>query len=266
MCDMSIHVRAFVALYLAVLSLPAAVLAQKSGGGGVVTEVPTTTRSESADPSFFERLFGNKPAPAPVKRASCGDKPTLKERVTCRLTTDEATLAYESATAYMPEECRALPAGAGKDACVNRYIAFQPCWKMPVGPERVACARKVIGLGSDLKALAKDCAARPVKERQACKTALRDKVFTLIKFRIYDLAERAEEYVGTEKFKAATILFVTNAELSKQTFNKAVNDTQRAKVIESMRLNWRAYAKLTGDADSTAKTMVEAAADLKAVR
>ncbi len=201
----------------------------------------------------------------PMPLATCGEKKTMKERIICRLSESEEDEAYETAHAYMPEECRALATGK-RPVCIARYVAFQPCWKERVGEDRLMCARKVLSLGPDVAAQRKSCAAKPVKERQACLSALRDKVYSMVKFRMYDLSEQAEAYKDNAMYKAAVAVFVNGVETAKQSFNKATTSAARTTLVERVRQNWAAFAKLVANGDTNGATLKQALVDLRAVR
>lgn len=178
----------------------------------------------------------------PVRTHWCYTLPLLKQRVECRIGLSEKDLAAEYAKQYLPEECRAVRAKKAQGDCVARYKALQPCWEKPIGEERIACAREVIGLPRDLAAEKKSCASqKKQKNRLACLASLRQKAYTLVKFRFYDLNERVEDFLKEHDTidGRAGIQFVVTSELNKQKFNNARTKTQRLQIIKNERNAWK---------------------------
>ncbi len=178
----------------------------------------------------------------PVRTHWCYTLPLLKQRVECRLGLSEKDLAAEYAKQYLPEECRAVRAKKAQGDCVIRYKALTPCWKKPIGEERTTCAREVIGLPRDLAKEKKSCASqKKQKDRLACLASLRQKAYTLVKFRFYDLNERVEDFLKERNTidGRAGIQFVVTSELNKQKFNNARNKAQRLQIIKNERAAWK---------------------------
>lgn len=168
----------------------------------------------------------------------CGNKATIRERVACRLSLTSAGLSRELEIEYLPEECRAFEKNSDKrKACIALYRAYKPCWMKPVGEERSACARQVLKLGPVLSDEVKKCAGDPI-----CIQTVRERVFNMIKFRFYDLEERAEDLLEDGKAsKEAVVEFTANVFENKQTFNAAKTKEERRKAILDMREAWKKF-------------------------
>ncbi len=178
--------------------------------------------------------------PAPEVSRRCPtlqcDQSTLAERVTCRLHLAPAGLARELEIQYLPELCRTMTDPAKRTACIAQYKAFGPCWAKPVGEERFSCARGALALGPDVAAAATQCGGD-----QTCIAALRDKVYALVRFRFYDLEERAEDtyYHGITIDQIAS--FVVTVEQKKIDFTNATSAAERRQIILDVRDAWQTF-------------------------
>ncbi|TSC76302.1 MAG: hypothetical protein G01um101431_923 [Parcubacteria group bacterium Gr01-1014_31] len=199
----------------------------------------------------------NKPRPTPTSRPLpsptpsltpvhiellCSDLPALPERISCRLRLSETELARQQAILYLPEECRTLGDTTAREQCVSRYRQLQACWEFPVGPKRIACVKKILGV-EDLTAAASACAQLPANEQDDCRVTLRTQVYALIKFRFYDLEERAEDLVERGAPVARVAQFITAQEEAKQRFNLATTKTQRRAIILEVRAAWQTFIR-----------------------
>ncbi len=167
---------------------------------------------------------------------------TLKKRVRCRLQLTEAQLAQEQALLYFPEECRVLE-DSKQLSCIDRYKSLLPCWQKPVGPARSRCAAQKLKLGDSAFVALKQCMIK-TGDRRICQSSLIDPVSSLIKFRFYDLSERAEDQLKDKhaSLDAATNL-VTSMESLKQKFNATKNYDERRKLILQARQEWKKFTK-----------------------
>jgi hypothetical protein len=154
-----------------------------------------------------------------------------------------AALAQELTVQYLPEECRLLADQKQQQVCVTQYKAYKPCWDVAVGTGRFACAQTALNLkatpGEDIRS----CVAGGQAE-STCKQQTRQKVFSMIKFRFYDLEERAEELIEqgvSREVVADFVVFITN---KKNEFNAATNDTARKQIILDVRTGWQAFVKI----------------------
>ncbi|MEK7623213.1 MAG: hypothetical protein AAB408_00895 [Patescibacteria group bacterium] len=197
------------------------------------------------------------PAPEQVQRCQelqCGNKPALRDRVFCRLNLAPAGFARELEIQYLPEECRTLNGGnnvrppngwgVAAKACIEKYQAFKPCWEIEEGPKRIACARTALKLGPIISDEVKTCQGKTGAEQVQCKSDVREKVFGLIKFRMYDLEERAEELVEAGADLSAATDFISMVEEKKQAFNAATTYAERRQLILDVRDAWAAFVKI----------------------
>lgn len=172
----------------------------------------------------------------------CNDLPTLQERVRCRLALPEAELERQQEIQYLPEECRTIGDSAAREQCVELYRKLQACWEFPVGPERISCVKKIIKLG-DVATEAAACDRLPNNETADCRNTLRSKVWSVIKFRFYDLEERAEELLERGAPISAVANFVAAQEEAKQRFNLATTKERRRTIILEVRAAWRTFVQ-----------------------
>lgn len=200
---------------------------------------------------------------APTLR--CGYLAKLRERVACRLRLSEPELAEELAIQYLPEECRALTSGA-QEACLARYRALQSCWEKPAGIPRTTCAVKVLGITGKRGAMFKQCTKKIGPARAICQREGRDKVYALIKFRLYDLSERAEDALKKGAPREAAVNLVTAMETNKQRFNRAKNYAERRKTILDSRQSWQQFVAKAKGKENRRDYLDEALSDLAAVK
>ncbi|MBI4281660.1 hypothetical protein HY625_02425 [Candidatus Uhrbacteria bacterium] len=181
----------------------------------------------------------------PLRTHFCFTVPKLQQRIECRLGLSEQDLAAEYAKQYLPEECRALPKKQQAD-CVTRYKALQPCWEKSVGDERTACAKEVLAFPENLVEARNVCKLITVKkEKISCLTALQQKSYNLVKFRFYDLNERAEDFLKENPTVDGrpAMKFIVASELNKQRFNTARTKAQRLQIIRNERTAWQKFVR-----------------------
>lgn len=198
----------------------------------------------------FDCSAANTPSPRLFQRCAtlqCGNKPTLYDRVFCRLNLTPAGMARELELQYLPEECRSLSDVAARDQCIATYQSYKPCWKLPVGAERTNCAKQALGLEKDTLAVQLERCITNGKTKAACQEQMRDQVYSLIKFRIYDLEERAEELAEEGANLATVAKFVAFIQEQKQAFNAAKDFERRQKVILDVRAEWNTFVNAVKD-------------------
>lgn len=167
------------------------------------------------------------------------DQPDIRARILCRMKLEPAGILRENEIRYLPELCRALE-GEERDRCIALYKSFGPCWEAKEG-ERVACARGVLGLGENLKELTVACKEMEPAERDACLAALRAKVYDLVLFRMYDLEERAEDFVAGGVTVETVADFAVKVEQRKLEFKKASDKDGRKKAVTDLRADWKDF-------------------------
>ena len=170
----------------------------------------------------------------------CGNLGSLRERVSCRLDSEEEDQEKELELYYFPEECRAL-SGSERGICIARYKSVQECWKFPIGDERVSCVKRSMKLGPIQEEKAA-CSNLPGEEKSACIMEIKNKSYNLIKWRFYDLEERAEEFMERGLAdKESVILFIEKTEQNKAKFNEAKAKEERANTILAVRQDWKEF-------------------------
>ena len=143
----------------------------------------------------------------------------------------------------MPEECRVIDNQTERQDCVNRYAILQVCWNKAIGEERFSCVREKLSLGNDISQEKANCNSKLNIERDSCFNDLRKKVYNTIKFKFYDLEERAEEMEELGVSEELIAEFVTNLELKKQVFNNAKTKEERKQIILDVRKLWVGFIR-----------------------
>ena len=245
--------------------MPAIALAAGGGGGGSSRSTPVITCTEDTwscsqwSPCTKESRqsrtctltddCATADTPKPMERGSCTyvsamvaslkctNLGTVRKRVECRLGLSEAELNRELQINYLPEECRTITDADTKDACIKLYADSQPCWKMPQGNNRMMCLQSLLHV-SDIAVQKQACG-----QQQSCLDDLRKNVYALIKFRFYDLEERAEELLedGTITTSQATEI-IAQLEEQKIKFNAAKTKEQRRDIIIGTKSLWQEFA------------------------
>ena len=249
----------FVIIFIIFIMMPQ-ILAAGSGGGGSV-KTPTCTEDTWSCTSWSKcQKDGTQSrtctlvsdcsdavTPKPDEIASCAyvseilsslkcyNLATMKERIGCRLSLADEELSKELKISYLPEECRALKNDAYKEDCIMLYSKSQPCWKLPIGPQRMSCLKHTLEI-KNIKEEKLSCT------NPSCFAGLRKKVYTLIKFRFYDLEERAEGlYEKGLISNEQEVEIITKLEEKKIEFNQANSKEQRKQIILEVKKVWRDF-------------------------
>lgn len=170
------------------------------------------------------------------KALKCGGYMDIQDRVKCRLQLrEEQRNEYEN---FFPEECKARADVAAQEKCLEVYQAVQECWDFPNGQARINCVKKVLKLGDIITERA-NCNGLDVGKREDCNNELREKVYALVKFRLYNLEEEAEEFMEDGELSLDDVTsFVVRMEQHKLAFNKAVSKNERKTILVSARQDW----------------------------
>ncbi|MBI2970822.1 MAG: hypothetical protein HYY37_00205 [Candidatus Aenigmarchaeota archaeon] len=163
------------------------------------------------------------------------------DRVRCRLRLPDDEREAEAELYYLPEECRPME-GSARENCIGVYRSVQRCWKFAQGAARIGCVREQVSLGSFGEEKTA-CLVKSPSEKGQCIRSLREKLYAVIKFRFYDLEERAEEYLEKGADVGVVTDFVTSVEIMKQEFNKADTAEKRRGVILRVRDVWKEFLK-----------------------
>jgi hypothetical protein len=127
-----------------------------------------------------------------------------------------------------------------REECITRYKAFTPCWSIPAGEERFACARNILALKPTV---AQSLAACLDNGADACKRSVREKVLYMVKFRMYDLNQRAEELANRGADLGAVAALETTIETEKQKFDLATSTGALEQSISSVKTAWRQFVE-----------------------
>ncbi|MBI5221500.1 MAG: hypothetical protein HY979_01705 [Candidatus Magasanikbacteria bacterium] len=255
---------------IAPMILTAPVLAAGGGGGGsffspapAVETTPAPSPTSTVATATPALITPTTTSTSPTKTILC-EQSTLEERVSCRLGLTEDQQREQLGIIYFPEECRVL-IGEKQTACVNRYRLVQPCWEKPIGPSRSACASKVLGIKNNPAPEFRACLRKKSDQRASCQADVRDKVYALIKFRLYDLSERAESLLEKGIAKEKIVKLVSTMEQKKQAFNEAPSYQARRQILLDAQKTWHDFtASVKGV--SKADYLSAALADLKSTK
>jgi len=227
--------KSFIFLFIALILISSA-FAAGSGSGGIIRKAQT---NQAETPKIEQ---AQKPAADLSTGLKCGDMAARADRVRCRLNLEDENYARENELLYLPEECRDL-AGEMKNNCINLYKKTQRCWQFPVGETRLGCVRKNLNLGRVLSTEIKTCDGKGT-ERSQCISDVREKTFSLVKFRLYDLEERAEKLLEEEKVSEDEVVsLVSKLEEKKVEFNNAATIAQKKEIVLQVREIWKEFVK-----------------------
>src|SRR3989344_1444178 len=163
------------------------------------------------------------------KKEECGGFNSMRERITCRLQLPETS----GPLPYTPEECRAA-FGDEKQNCIKRYDLVQPCWDYNLDSERVGCARKLLN-AENITGQLSFC------KTNDCRNYIAEKIFTIAKFKMYNLEEKAERWLG--KNRSRIIDFNIFIESKKLDFNKAKNISEKKFILREVQAEWQNLLK-----------------------
>ncbi len=175
-------------------------------------------------------------------KLKCSSLETVRQRVKCRLELSGEEQKEELDLKYLPEECGAIKSNPLKrEQCIVIYKSFQRCWRFKDGPERFKCVREGLGLGQNLSEEIKRCNDKLGTEKASCIKTVRENVFTEIKFRFYNLEERAEHFMERGADKDLVTDFIAGIEIKKQEFNNAENNAERKQIIKDVQKKWKEF-------------------------
>lgn len=180
------------------------------------------------------------------QKIQCGNKSTLRDRISCRLNLAPAGAARDLEIQYLPEACR-VKSGNEQKSCINLYKSFNPCWSAKEGEQRFSCARNVLKLGPVISDEVKICQGKKGANQVVCKNQLKEKVLYMITFRFYDLETRAEELGNRGADLNAIADFETIIELKKQAFDRASTSANRKQIILDVRSAWQDFVNKIKD-------------------
>lgn len=165
-------------------------------------------------------------------RFQCADFQTMRERIACRISISEEEA--KTNLLFLPEECRTLN-GSAYGQCIATYSVIQRCRHLSLDKDRDRCFFTQMYDLTNLSSLRSACG-----DNSTCVDDLRAKVFTYVKFRIYNLEEKSEEL--WEKgilTKDETVSFIEKMEIKKQKFNNATSVDDKKAVIKEIQKDWQ---------------------------
>lgn len=165
----------------------------------------------------------------------CSSLETMKERIRCRLKLEEEN-EYE----YLPEECRAQ-INTSRQKCVSNYKKVQKCWEFGSDAEKVSCAKTNYGLTGTVAEQKAACDSLTGTNKSQCILELRDRVDAVVKFRIYNLEEKAQHLMEKGADEELVTGFVTLMEEKKQAYNAAETVNQKKLVVIEVRNAWKGF-------------------------
>ena len=167
----------------------------------------------------------------PAETVYCTEGATLKERVSCVMDLpDDDVLNVR----FVPEECRVL-GEAEKQKCIETYRILQTCRIGFEGDDgdREACIKPKLGLGENIWDDARAC-----QGGQECLERLRENVYTLAKFRMYNLEYKVKEMMGAGLSRPKAADFIAYIEEAKARFNGASSMEAKKAIIIEVQEEW----------------------------
>lgn len=160
----------------------------------------------------------------------------MRSRIRCRMMLPDAEVRNVT---FMPEECRVL---ANKSACIETYRTFQTCRRDLEGDDvRVACIRPKLGIGQDVREEIAVC--NNSTNKQECMQTLRERVFLLTKFRIYNLIYKAEELKEEGVDETLVVDFISYIEDAKIRFNNAPDIASKKAILIEVKQKWLEFVE-----------------------
>ena len=205
-----------------VLILTTSIAAAAGGGSGGKSIIK---RPQTATPEVEE--------PIKPKEIKCSELKLLNDRVSCRI--DLVKKGKE--TEFDPEECRTAN---NKEKCRKDYVAANSCWSVKSDRDRSNCFRNHLKFQT-IQLERRECLKLEPRQKDECFQELHDKVFSLIKFRFYNLEQKAEYFMQEGADQNTVSEFVTNIERKKQEFNSAKTIQEKKEIIKQVKDLWNKF-------------------------
>ena len=189
--------------------------------------------------NYFEQLKAIDVASCAVKEAEflC-EAGNMKDRVKCVLNLPDD---YIDKVRYVPEECRALLNNPEKQKCIENYRLLQTCRTgRTTDVEREACAKPKLNLSDNIQYNIDQCKTELGSKKRLCFQRIKDSVFLLTKFRIYNLAYKAYELKEKGASEADVVDFITLLNEKKIAFNNA-QTADKKKIVEGVKAEWAKF-------------------------
>ena len=174
-------------------------------------------------------------SPEESARYKCSTVSTMRERIKCRL-----NLTEENEYNYLPEECRAL-INISREKCATNYKKAQDCWTTINDTERFNCAKSAFGMVGTVASQKAACDGLTGTSRSKCILDLTDRVDAVVKFRIYNLEEKAQRLKEKGVDEELVVNFVTLMEQQKQNYNEAKTTAEKKTIIMSVQGSWQEF-------------------------
>jgi len=217
--------------------------ASRSAGGDTTDDARKAMESERLE-NAREDLQEKKVAVKRVtERVKCGDLDNIDERVKCRLNLEGRDRYKEAQLQFLPEECRAQD-GDARSRCIRVYKLTQQCWESKDDKLRISCVKRNMGLEKPVKEEIASCKELEGDERVQCVKDLRESVYDSIKFRFYNLEEKAERLLEAGKIDEETVAkLVSDLETKKIEFNEAKTLSEKKVIINEVKEIWKNFVK-----------------------
>jgi hypothetical protein len=165
----------------------------------------------------------------------CTDRETLKERVSCIMDLPDDDILNVH---FVPEECR-TQGEAEKQKCIDTYKVLQTCRIGFEGTDddREKCIKPKLNISSNIWDSARAC-----NGNQQCMGDLRQKVYTLTKFRIYNLEYKVREMLNQGLSRDKAVDFIAYIEEAKARFNSASTISAKKALVGEIKEKWDEFA------------------------
>ncbi len=232
--------KAGVIAVIAILLISLLAIAAQAASGPSVTKTAKKEAQTNPEPG--------KVTPEEGAKFKCSQLETMNERVKCRL-----KLSEENEYDYLPEECRSF-VNASRDGCVSNYRKSQKCWDSERDSERFKCAASAFGLVGTVAEQKAQCNGKTGQDRSSCILELRDRVDAVVKFRIYNLEEKAQRLMEHGQVDIDTVTaFVEAMEQQKQNYNDAKTTQDKKAIILGIQKQWQSLMSSLKEAKGEAK-------------
>ena len=200
---------------------------------GPISAPAKVNKTQQAQQTLQQRA--GEVSPEESARYKCSTVSTMRDRIQCRL-----NLTEENEYNYLPEECRALT-NISREKCVTNYKKAQNCWTSLNDTERFNCAKRAFGLIGTVASQKAACDGLTGTNRSKCILDLTDRVDAVVKFRIYNLEEKAQRLKEKGVDEELVVNFVTLMEQQKQNYNEAKTTAEKKSIIMSVQSSWQEF-------------------------
>ncbi len=164
----------------------------------------------------------------------CNTVATVKDRAICR------RYSQNTRAEFIPEECRTVEGETQRALCIQKYRKLERCRNLVASTgEKNRCAMGELNLPATSNVAEQYSECRNATNKGECRAALKDKVYSMVKFRIYALEERAEMFaekgIVTDERAAEFIAYLEDA---KKRFNSASDLAGKIAVLKEVRTSW----------------------------